>query len=324
MPTSTFSSTTPDRSGRRSGRLGEVDSLRTPDERFRDLPGWPFPPHYVEVPAGDGDVLRMAYIDEGPADGPAVLCLHGEPSWSYLYRKMVSVFTEAGLRTVAIDLVGFGRSDKPVRREDYTYQRHVDWTRAALATVNLRAVTLVCQDWGGLIGLRLVAEQPDRFARVVAANTFLPTGDRDPGEEFRAWQRYSQETPSFDPGGIVKGGCVNDPPADVIGAYNAPFPDARYLAGARQFPTLVPTRPDDPSSEANRRAWAALRHFTAPFLCAFSDADPITRGADQVLAAKIPGARGQAHAILHGAGHFLQEDAGPELARIVVDFIEAT
>ena len=288
-------------------------ALRTPDARFANLAGYPFAPHYVEV-----DGLRMHYVDEGPRDGQIVLLLHGEPSWSYLYRKMIPVFTAAGHRAIAPDLVGFGRSDKPTRREDYTYQRHVDWMTGFLTALDLRGVTLVAQDWGGLIGLRLVAEQGDRFARVVAANTSLPTGDQNMGEAFARWRHFALNTPRFHVGGIVKGGCVSELPAEVIAAYDAPFPDDRYLAGARQFPALVPTRPDDPAAEPNRRAWQALRRWTKPFLCAFSDADPITHGADVFLRRAIPGAQGQPHTTITGAGHFLQEDKGEELAQVVV------
>jgi haloalkane dehalogenase len=301
-----------------------MDVLRTPDERFADLLGFPFEPRYLEVPSGDGGALRMHYVDEGPAGGDPVLLLHGEPTWSYLYRKMIPVLTAAGHRAVAPDFVGFGRSDKPMRREDYTYQRHVDWTRAGLEMLDLRDVTLVCQDWGGLIGLRLAAEHPDRFARIVAANTFLPTGDRSPGEAFLAWRRYSQETPDFQVGSIVKGGCVTDLPPEVIAAYDAPFPDDRYKAGARQFPMLVPISADDAAAAPNRKAWEVLLRWEKPFLTAFSDSDPITRAGAPALQAMIPGAEGQPHTTIEGAGHFLQEDKGEELAAVVVDFIART
>ena len=301
-----------------------MEALRTPDDRFDGLAGYPFSPHYEEIPDGEGGKLRVHYLDEGPPDAPAVLMLHGEPSWSYLYRKMVPVIVDAGYRAIAPDLVGFGRSDKPTNREDYTYQRHVDWMRALLEAIDLRDATFVGQDWGGLIGLRLVAEHPDRFARVVAANTFLPTGDRDPGPAFLAWQKYSQETPEFHVGGIVKGGCVTPMSDEVIAAYDAPFPDDTYKAGARQFPMLVPTRPDDPAAEPNRKAWEALGRWDKPFLTAFSDSDPVTGGADRVLQSTIPGAAGQAHTTIVGGGHFLQEDKGEELAHVVCDFIAAT
>ena len=297
-----------------------MEALRTQDDRFAALPGYPFAPHYATV----GDGLRVHYVDDGPRDAAPVLMMHGEPSWSYLYRKMIPIVAHAGHRVVAPDLVGFGRSDKPVRREDYTYQRHVDWMRAVLETLDLRGVTLVCQDWGGLIGLRLVAEHPERFARVVAANTFLPTGDRPPTPAFLAWQKYSQTTPNFHVGGIVRGGCVTDLPADVVAAYDAPFPDDRYKAGARQFPLLVPTSPDDPAAVPNRKAWEVLARWDRPFLTAFSDSDPVTGGADRLLQQAIPGTKGQPHTTIVGGGHFLQEDKGEELAAVVVRFIAAS
>jgi haloalkane dehalogenase len=301
-----------------------MDVLRTPDQRFSGLCGWPFAPRYVEVASADGARARMHYVDEGPAAGEPVLLLHGEPSWAYLYRKMIPVLTAAGLRAVAPDLIGFGRSDKPVRREDYTYERHVAWVRSFLEAAGLRGITLVCQDWGGLIGLRLVAEVPERFARVVAANTFLPTGDQKVSDAFLRWREFSQTVPEFPVGRIVNGGCTSELSAEVIAAYDAPFPDESYKAGARQFPTLVPARPDDPASAANRRAWQALERCNKPFLTAFSDSDPITAGGDRVLQARIPGARGRPHPTITGAGHFLQEDRGEELARVCVDFVRNT
>ena len=293
--------------------------LRTPDERFANLPGYGFAPHYV-----DAGGLRVHYLDEGPRDAAPVLMMHGEPSWSYLYRKMIPVVAAAGHRVIAPDLVGFGRSDKPARREDYTYQRHVDWMTAVLGAIDLRGVTLVCQDWGGLIGLRLVAEHPDRFDRVVAANTFLPTGDQDPGPAFLAWRKYSQETPEFRVGRIVAGGCAKPVADDVVAAYDAPFPEDRYKAAARQFPVLVPIAPDDPASEPNRAAWEVLRKWEKPFLTAFSDSDPVTAGMDKVFQDRIPGAAGQPHTTIRGGGHFLQEDCGEDLARVTVDFLAAT
>jgi haloalkane dehalogenase len=296
-----------------------MEILRTPDERFASLPGHPFAPHYTEVGG-----LRMHYVDEGPRAAPVVLLLHGEPSWSYLYRKMIPILVEAGLRAVAPDLVGFGRSDKPVRREEYTYQRHVDWLRGFLEAASLRDITLVCQDWGGLLGLRLVAEHPDWFARVVASNTFLPTGIAPPSPAFLAWRKYSQETPRFHAGGIVRGGCATQLAPEVVAAYDAPFPDDRHLSGARQFPVLVPISPDDPAAAANCVAWAELEKFEKPFLTAFSDLDPITRGLEAELQARIPGARGQPHSTIKGGGHFLQEDCGEDLAREVVGFVKRT
>jgi haloalkane dehalogenase len=267
--------------------------------------------------------LRVHYVDEGPRNAPPVLLVHGEPSWSYLYRKMIPILTAAGHRVVAPDLIGFGRSDKPVRREEYTYQRHVDWMRSVLEELNLRDVTLVCQDWGGLIGLRLVAEHDHRFARVVAANTFLPTGDRPAGKAFLAWRQYSQDTPDFHVGGIIKGGCATELSPEIIAAYDAPFPDDRYKAGARQFPTLVPITPDDPAAPANRKAWEVLQQWRKPFLTAFGDRDPVTAGGDKLFQELIPGCKGQPHTTIAGGGHFLQEDNGEELAQVVVDLMKA-
>jgi len=297
-------------------------ALRTPDERFSGLTDVEYDPHYVDVPSGEGETLRVHYLDEGPSEGPAVLLMHGEPSWSFLYRTMIPVLTGAGLRCIAPDLVGFGRSDKPVDRSAYTYARHVEWMRAALfGSLDLHDLTLVGQDWGGLIGLRLVAEHPQRFARVVAANTFLPTGEQPPGEAFLNWQRFSQTVEDFDVGFIVASGCRTPLTPAVIDAYRAPFPDDSFKAGARQFPMLVPTSPDDPASEANRRAWETLRSWDKPFLTAFSDEDPITRGGDRVFRRDVPGCAGQPHTTINGGGHFLQEDRGEELAHVIASWI---
>jgi haloalkane dehalogenase len=299
-----------------------MEALRTPDDRFGSLPDFPFAPNYLDVPAGDGDQLRVHYLDEGPRDGNVVLLMHGEPSWCFLYRKMIPPLVAAGLRCIAPDLVGFGRSDKPVDRAAYTYARHVEWMRAALFDgLDLRDVTLVCQDWGGLIGLRLVGEHPDRFARVVAANTFLPTGDTPPGKAFLAWQNFSQTIGDFDVGFIVNGGCATDLPEAVVAAYSAPFPDDRYKAGARQFPMLVPTSPDDPAADDNHAAWKTLRAWEKPFLTAFSDQDAITRGGDAAFQREVPGCVGQPHTTIEGGGHFLQEDRGEELARVVASWV---
>src|SRR5271169_1498421 len=270
--------------------------LRTPEDRFADLPDFGYPPRYAEV----GE-LRLAYVETGPADGEPVLLLHGEPSWSFLYRKVMPVLADAGLRAIAADLVGFGRSDKPAEIGDHSFAGHVEWIRAlAFDDLDLRGLTIVGQDWGGLIGLRLVAEHPDRFRRVVAANTGLPTGDLDMGEAFLAWQKFSQEVPTLPVGRIVGGGCVSDVPPEVIAAYDAPFPDESFKEGARQFPLLVPTRPDDPAADANRRAWDVLRTFDKPFLCAFSDRDPITHGADRRFLDEVPGTAGQDHTTITG------------------------
>ncbi|MGY1755149.1 haloalkane dehalogenase [Blastococcus sp. SYSU D01042] len=302
-----------------------MEALRTPDERFADLPDFPYEPRYVEVDDGEGGRLRVAYVDEGPADGETVLLLHGEPSWSFLYRRMIPVLVDAGLRVVAPDLVGFGRSDKPARQADHTYARHVGWMRQALLDeLGLTGITLVAQDWGGLIGLRLVGEHPDRFARVVVANTGLPTGDRPMTEAFLAWQKFSQESPDFRIGRMVSNGSATPLPPEVVAAYDAPFPDDRYTAGARVLPALVPTGPDDPAAVANRAAWEVLARWEKPLVTAFSDGDPITRGGERVFQKLVPGAQGMPHTTLAGGGHFLQEDVGPELARVVVDLVAAT
>lgn len=295
--------------------------LRTPDERFSDLPDFPFQPRYVETDDG----LRIHYLDEGPADAAPVLLLHGEPSWSFLYRTMIPVLVAAGHRCIIPDLVGFGRSDKPASPDDYSYQRHVDWmSQVIFDRLDLRDITFFGQDWGGLIGLRLLAAQPERYARVVASNTGLPTGDRPPNDAFLAWQRFSRESPRFNIGRIIANGCVTDIGDDIQAAYNAPFPDDTFKAGARILPSLVPTSPQDPSHAANTAAWEVLRQFKRPFLCAFSDSDPITRGTERQFIPHVPGTAGQEHVTIEGAGHFLQEDKGPELARIIANFIART
>jgi haloalkane dehalogenase len=302
-----------------------MNALRTPDDRFTELPDFPWTPRYVEVADGDGGALRVACIDEGPREAEPVLLLHGEPSWSFLYRRMIPVLLDAGLRVVAPDLVGFGRSDKPAERTDHSYARHVGWMRQALLDeLDLRDVTLVCQDWGGLIGLRLVAENPDRFARVVVANAGLPTGDRPVTEAFLAWRRFSQESPDFRIGRVVGNGCTTPLPPEVVAAYDAPFPDERYTAGPRVLPALVPADPDDPAAADNRAAWEVLARWEKPFLTAFSDGDAITRGGERVFQKLVPGAQGMPHTTLAGGGHFLQEDVGPEFARVVADLIAAT
>ncbi len=299
-----------------------MEIVRTPDDRFENLPGYASAPNYVDVPSGDGSTLRVHYIDEG--DGPVVLLLHGEPSWSYLYRKMIPVLTEAGLRCIVPDLVGFGRSDKPVSRDDYTYGRHVDWMSSVVDQLDLAGVTFFGQDWGGLVGLRVVAAMPERFSRIVVANTGLPTGDGPSSEAFLKWQKASQEMPVFPVGGIVNAGCRTELPAEIIDAYDAPFPDDTYKAGARQFPALVPTAPDDPAAEDNRGAWRVLEGWDKPFLTAFSDSDPITRGGEGVFQRRVPGSKDREHVTIAGAGHFLQEDAGEEVARVVAEFVAAT
>ena len=302
-----------------------MKTMRTPDDRFVDLPDFPYAPHYVSIDDTDGGELRVHYLDEGPADAAPVLLMHGEPSWSFLYRRMIPTLVAAGHRVVAPDLVGFGRSDKPSEQADYTYARHVRWmTDALFEQLDLAGITLVAQDWGGLIGLRLVGEQPDRFARVVVANTGLPVGGRAPTEAFLAWQAFARKATSFDVGRILNGGCVSTLTPEVMAAYDAPFPDDSYKAGARVFPSLVPTSADDPAEPANAAAWEVLHRFDRPFLCAFSDGDAITKGGERAFMSSVPGAAGQTHTTIEGAGHFLQEDKGPELAAVVAAFIAAT
>ena len=334
-----------------------MELVRTPDQRFQSLPGWPYAPRYRDVPDGEGGALRMHYVDEGPRSAPPILCLHGQPTWSYLYRKMIPLFVAAGGRVVAPDLVGFGRSDKPTRVTDYSYARHVAWLRALVESLDLREITLICQDWGGLVGLRVVAELPERFARVVTSNTGLPDAKGIPetaapalralyaslpipetmldvmkgfagagaggAPPFMYWQKHCADSPQFTPEAVMRAMCPKLGAAEIA-AYAAPFPDERHRAGARRFPTLVPILPDDVAIPDNRRAWESLHRFEKPFLTAFTDGDPVTAGLHARFQEEIPGAKGQPHTTIHGAGHFVQEDAGEELARIALDFIART
>jgi len=300
-----------------------MEFLRTNDSCFENLPEYDFLPNYLMVDDTEGGQLRLHYLDEGPKEAAPILLMHGEPSWSFLYRKMIPLLTEAGHRVIAPDLIGFGRSDKPSHRTDYTYQRHVDWISSMLEQLKLKDITLVCQDWGGLIGLRLAAEQSQLFSGIVAANTMLPTGDHDPGEAFKNWQKFSQETPEFNAGKIIKGGTTTELSAEVISAYNAPFPDETYKEGARQFPLLVPITSTDPVAEKNRAAWEVLSQWKKPFLTAFSDNDPITTGGDKLMQKLIPGTKGQAHTTIINGGHFLQEDQGEKLAEVVLSFMRS-
>jgi len=293
--------------------------LRTPDDRFENLPDYPFQANYLET-----GQLRIHYVDEGPAGADPVLLLHGEPSWSFLYRHMITPISAAGLRAVAPDLVGFGKSDKPADRSAYTYAAHVAWMKQCIERLDLRNITLVCQDWGSLIGLRLAAENEDRFARIVLANGGLPTGDQALPRAFMLWQQFARWSPWFPISRIVQAGTVKTLSADERRAYDAPFPSARFKAGARAFPQLVPTSDDDPAAEANRQAWLRLRAWHKPFLTAFSNRDPITRGGATPFQSSVPGAGGLRHPIIKGAGHFLQEDAGAELARHVIELVATT
>jgi haloalkane dehalogenase len=296
--------------------------LRTPDDRFAGIADFPFAPHYAEVTDKDtGTKLRLHYIDEGPRDAAPVLLMHGEPSWSYLYRKFVPPLVAAGHRVVAPDLIGFGKSDKPADRNDYTYERHVQWMSDWLTDLDLKDITLFCQDWGGLIGLRLVAAFPNRFARLVIANTGLPIGTGW-SEGFNAWLAFSQRVPEFPVGFIINGGSTRDLTAAEVAAYDAPFPDESYKEGARQFPTLVPITPEHASVAENKAAWEVLSRFDKPVLTCFSDKDAVTAGGEKVIIERIPGAKGQPHTIIKGGGHFLQEDAPEELAALINSFIK--
>ena len=337
-----------------------MQTLRTPDERFANLPGYPYEPHYTDVADGEGGTLRIHHIDKGPSDGPIVLCMHGQPTWSYLYRKMIPVLAANDLRVLAPDLVGFGRSDKPARREDYSYNRQVAWLTAWLIANDVRGATLVGQDWGGLIGLRMAAENPDRFDRIVAANTGLPLALDMPEDRLRAvkeflspttptpsmqematalssinaearetkfayWQKWTWETEDL-PIGMMVGMSVANAggsalTAEEIAAYDAPFPDPTYKMGPRAMPTQVPLLPDAPCAAEQAAAWKVFRNWQKPFLCAFTDNDPVTSGADALFRERIPGTKGQPHQTIKGGGHFLQEGRGETLARIVSDFV---
>ena len=292
-----------------------MNILKTPEDRFLDLPDYPFAPNYAEI-----EGLRMHYVNEGPVDGDVVLLLHGEPSWSYLYRFMIPPIAAAGFRVVAPDLVGFGKSDKLARRNDYSYARHVAWMTAFIESLDLRNINLFCQDWGSLIGLRVAAENSERFARIALANGGLPTGDEPMPKAFRQWQRFARLSPWFPIGKIIQKASRRTLSDAEVAAYDAPFPGDRYKAATRAFPLLVPTTPDNPASDANRAAWRVFEHWEKPFLTLFSDKDPITRGGERLWQSRVPGASGQPHKTMHGGGHFLQEDCGPELANAMIRF----
>lgn len=294
--------------------------LNTPDSRFDNLPDYPFSPNYITLEDG----LQMHYVNEGPKDAEVVLCMHGEPSWSYLYRKMIPVFAAAGYRVIAPDLIGFGKSSKPTETTDYTYQKHVDWVKEFIVTIDLQNINLFCQDWGGLIGLRILAEETDRFNRAVAANTGMPTGEHTSPEAFLKWQKFSQTVPVFPVGSMIQFSTVSELSDAEVAAYDAPFPDETYKAGARIFPALVPTTDKDPETVNNKKAWANLMKFEKPFLTLFSDKDPITNGGEKIFQKLIPGTKGQKHTIIENGGHFLQDDKGEEIAKLMIEFMKTT
>ncbi|MGB5818128.1 MAG: haloalkane dehalogenase [Saonia sp.] len=296
-----------------------MNILTTPDSRFEGLTDYPFVPNYCEVQPG----LRMHFVDEG--SGPVILLLHGEPSWSYLYRKMIPILVDAGFRTIAPDLIGFGKSDKPDNQEDYSYQKHVDWLKTLLSKLELKSIHLFCQDWGGLTGLRIAAEEESLFNSIVVSNTFLPRTGVYANEAFKKWRYFSQNTPHFSSGGVLQLGTVSNLSDEVIAAYDAPFPDDSYKAGARVFPKLVPFDGEDPYNAipACDAAWEILEKWEKPFLTLFGDSDPIMKGGDLFFQAKVPGAKGQAHQIIKDAGHFIQEEKGAELSHLIIGFIRA-
>ncbi len=301
-----------------------MEILRTPEEQFENLTDWSYEPHYSEVPDGEGGILRIHHAESGPSDAPTVLLLHGEPTWGFLYRKIMSGLADAGIRSLVPDQVGFGKSDKPSKQTDYTYERHVMWMQKWLEQNSPEKLFFFGQDWGGLIGLRLVAANPNRFSGLVLSNTGLPDGSATPTEAFLAWQKFSQTAEDFPIGNIINGGCLTDLEPKIIDAYNAPFPDDSFKEGARIWPSLVPTSANDPSAPANKEAWQILENFENPVICAFSDQDPVTRGGEKAFTSRVRGALDQPHTTVTNAGHFVQEDQPDQIVRILIDLIART
>ena len=289
--------------------------LRTPDERFENLPDFPFEPHYIVV-----DGIRIHYVDEGSNDEEVILLMHGEPSWSFLYRHMIPPLVKAEFRVIAPDLVGFGRSDKPTEQTDHTYAKHVEWMTKWMVSLDLKNITLFGQDWGSLIGLRMAIENQDRFKRIVISNGGLPVAEGEQSETFLEWREFSRTTPALPIKMILQAATTIKLSRHILKAYDAPFPDESYKAGARIMPSLVPINPDDPENDVNKRALEQFKQWEKPFLTAYSN-DPISRGRDEKFH-DIPGAKGQKHRTIKNAGHFVQEDAAPELVEIIINFIK--
>lgn len=291
--------------------------LRTPDACFDNLPDFPFEPNYVEV-----DGLRVHYLDEGPKDADPILLTHGEPSWCFLYRKMIPGLVAAGHRCIVPDLIGFGKSDKLVERNDYSYKFHIDNMNGFVRALDLNNVTLFCQDWGSLIGIRVLIDNLDRFQRLCVANGGLPTGEHGASDAFKSWLEFSQTVEDFPVGGIIKGGCTSTLTDEIIAAYNAPFPHNAYKVCARLFPTFVPITPDNPESENNKKGWETLKKWDGPVLTLFSDQDMVTKGGEKPFQTLMPGAKGQPHETIEGAGHFLQEDKGELIAKKLAAWLQ--
>lgn len=303
---------------------------RTPDARFATLPGYGFEPHYVEISGGALGPLRMHYLDEGPRDGPVVLMLHGNPTWSFLYRHMIGPVAAAGYRVIVPDMIGFGRSDKPTARTAYGYDRFVDWMAAFVRSLDLRGITLVCQDWGGPIGLRVLSEMPKRFDAVLATNTLLPNCEGPPagvpdwpGEAILAWIEMCRTSNDLPTAEIFARATVCRPTDDILAGYDAPFPNADYKAGLLQITCGIPVDETAEGLVANRAAWRVLDQWTKPFLTAFSDSDPSTAAWADIFQRRVPGAAGQPHSVISGAGHFVQEEQGPALATVLVEFLKS-
>jgi haloalkane dehalogenase len=293
-----------------------MNILRTPESQFKHLPDYPFESNYLNVGNNNEPGLRMHYLDEGPSQADPVLMLHGEPSWSFLYRKMIPICAAAGHRVIAPDLIGFGKSDKPDNMQDYSYANHLRWLQSLLDQLNLKNITLVCQDWGSLLGLRLLTAQPDCFKAVVIGNGMLPTGQTQIPAAFKIWKNFAIYSPWFPIGKIVNTGCLRSLSKDEVRAYDAPFPSSAFKAGSRAFPRLVPVLSDDPEAINNREAWKVLEKWDKPFLTTFSTHDPIMRGGDRYMQERIPGSKGLPHTTLKG-GHFLQEDSGIQFAQAI-------